>query len=68
MAEPITSARSQAAIAISAPIQKINDTGRLKWSRQAAARSRPVTTPNLMARVCNRMAIRLDIMMTESSE
>ena len=36
MAEPMTSARSQAAMAISAPIQKTNETGRLKWSRQAA--------------------------------
>ena len=46
----------------------MNDTGRLKWSRQAAARSRPVTTPSLMARVCNRIAIRLESMMTDSSD
>src|SRR5205814_6567074 len=51
MAEPITSARSQAAIAISANPQNANESLRLKWSRQAWARSRPVTTPSLMARL-----------------
>src|SRR6266699_1152329 len=65
-AEPNTSARSQAAIAISANPQNANETLRLKWSRQAWARSRPVTTPNLMARLCSRTAIKLDSMTTES--
>jgi len=54
----------QSAIAAAAHSTKF--TGRLKCWRPAAASSRPVTTPNLMARLCSNMAIKVDIMMTES--
>ena len=42
-------------------------TGRLYWARHAWARSCSPAMPSLMARLCSRMAIRLETMMTESS-
>ena len=67
MAEPITSARSHAAMAISHSTQSTKLTGREKWSRQAWARSRPVTIPSLSASAWSRIAMRLEIRITLSS-
>ena len=67
MAEPITSAKSQAAMAISQNIQRKKLTLGLKWSLQACARSLSVTIPNFSDRCCNRIANMLEIRITESS-
>src|ERR1017187_5307853 len=67
IADPITSARSQATIAISAPSQSTKLTLRPKASWQTCARSRSVATPSFRLRLCNRIAIRFDAMMTNSS-
>ena len=68
MALPMTSARSQAQMAISQAIHWRSADGRDELARQAYARSMPVATPSRMASTCSRMAIRLDSMMTHSSE
>ena len=67
IADPITSARSQAAIAISHSTQRAIVVGREKSSRHACARSRPETMPSFAASPCSRIAIRFDNSMTDSS-
>ena len=67
MALPMTSARSQAMIASSQISQSAMPTGRGKASLHACARSRSAAMPSRAARACSRMAIRLEIMMTERS-
>jgi len=67
IAEPITSARSHAAIATSHSTQRAIVVGREKWSRHACARSRPVTIPSLAASPCSKIAMRFDRRTTESS-
>ncbi|MNP49689.1 hypothetical protein D3C76_1438940 [compost metagenome] len=67
MAEPMTSAKSVAAMASSHRAQSIMTTGILNRSRQAWARSRPVTIPSLPARDCNTTAIRFEIKITDNS-
>ena len=66
MAEPSTSARSQAAMAISASTQSTRRRARSNMARQAWARSMPVTMPSRADRLCSRTAIRLDISSTQS--
>ncbi len=67
MADPITSARSVAAIAISARIQRTIVVRREKRSRQAWARSRPEAMPSRAASACRRIAIRLEAKTTQRS-
>ncbi len=67
IADPITSARSHAAIATSHSTQRASVVGREKWSRHACARSRPVTIPSFAASPCSRIAMRFDRRTTESS-
>ena len=67
IAVPMTSARSQAMIAASQASQSMKLTGREKLARQACARSRSVTMPSRAASACNRIAIRFDSRMTDSS-
>ena len=67
MAEPITSARSQAAIAISHSTHKAIVVGREYESRQACARSRPLAMPRRNASACSRIAMKFDSMITLSS-
>ena len=66
MAEPSTSARSHAAMAISQTIQSAIVVGREKLSRHACARSRPLAMPRRAASACSRIAIRFEMMMTLS--
>lgn len=67
MAEPMTSARSHAAMAISQMTHRNIATGLGKWSLHAWARSRPVTTPSLTARCCSSIAMRLEMAITHRS-
>ena len=67
IAVPITSARSQAMMAASQATQSRKLTGREKLARQACARSRSVTMPSRAASACNRIAIRFDSRITDSS-
>ena len=67
IADPITSARSQAAIAISARIHSVTPAHLPVDSRQSCAKSRSVATPSFRLRLCSRMAIRFDAMITNSS-
>jgi hypothetical protein len=66
MIVPSTSARSVAAMAISAKTQSTVLTGREYSARQACARSCPVTTPSRAARVCSSTAIKFDMSKTQS--
>ena len=59
MAAPSTSARSQAAMAISHSTQRAMVMGRGYVSRQACARSRPVTMPRRALSVWSRMAMQV---------
>ena len=65
MIVPSTSARSVAAIATSARTHKTAFTPGEYSSRQACARSCPVTTPSRAESVCKRTAIRFDIRRTQ---
>ena len=67
MIVPRISARSVAAIATSARIQRIRLTRGEYSARQAWARSCPVTTPSRAARVWSSTAIRFDIRRTQIS-
>ena len=67
MIVPSTSARSHAAIAISAMTQSTTLTSREYSARHACARSCPVTTPSRAASVCRSTAIRFDITSTQIS-
>ena len=67
MAEPSTSARSQAAIAISHTTHSTHETGRLNIARHACARSIPATIPSRAERLCSRIAITLDMSRTQIS-
>ena len=62
MAAPRTSARSQAAIAISHSSQSAIVIGREYASRQAWARSRPLAMPRRADSACSTIAIRFDSM------
>ena len=63
---PSTSARSQAAIAISHRIQSAKEAGLEYSDRQACARSLPVTIPRRAANVCRSTAIMFDIRITQT--
>src|SRR5881398_366060 len=63
-AEPRTSARSQAAMAISQTTQRNRPVRREYCSRHAWARSRPVAIPSFAERACKNIAIRLLMRMT----
>ena len=65
-AEPITSAKSQAAIAISQTTQRKIATGLEKASPQACAKSRPDATPNFKAKCCNTIAKMLETRITDN--
>ena len=64
-AEPMTSARSQAMIAISQSSQRTMETGFEYCWRQACARSLPVTTPSFTHSDCRYIAMRFDSRMTQ---
>ena len=65
---PSTSARSQAAMAISARIQSAQDDPRAGYmARHAWARSMPVTMPSRAEKLCSSIAITFDISSTQSS-
>ncbi len=64
---PSTSARSQAPMATSHRIQLGQRVHPGYQSRQAWARSLPVTTPSLAAMICMKIAIRLATAITHSS-
>jgi hypothetical protein len=66
MAEPSTSARSQAAMATSARIHSTHEIRRWNMARQAWARSMPVTMPSRAEKLWRRMAITFDITSTQS--
>ena len=64
-ADPITSAKSQAAMAISQTNHKKMATGFEKASPQACAKSRPEATPSFKAKCCKMMAKMLETRITE---
>jgi len=66
MADPITSARSQAAMATSQRIHNATLTEAGYRSRHAWARSRPETSPSRAERLWRRIAMALDITRTQT--
>ena len=68
MAEPITSARSQAAMAISAVTQRKAEAWGEYTSAQSCARSRLVAMPSFTVSTCRNTASSDDSSTTDSSE
>ena len=66
-AEPRTSARSQAAMAISQSTHKMKEVRREYCSRHACARSRPVAMPSFAESACRIIAMKLLRTMTLSN-